>query len=235
MSLFTLFGIRFGWSSIIGLIPWLGDAIDLYFAYALVQMCQQVSSDPFSSHDPKNTSTTMHPPSRQHHHNTSTPTATGLPASLTSKMYTNVAIDFALGLVPFLGDIADASFKCNTKNVALLEKYLVEKYAPRSMSAGDKARSGLEVFPEDAGMVPGLESVGQSQGQGQGYAQYGSVNVSGVQGQGQGQRRQEEGEVGRNQNGGSRKWFGFGGKQGKKSDVERGQGGQENGTIPVTR
>jgi len=214
MSLFTLFGIRFGWSSIIGLIPWLGDAIDLYFAYAVVQMCQQVSSSSSSSSQLHN------PPSRQSHTNT-TPTSTGLPASITSKMYTNVAIDFALGLVPFLGDIADASFKCNTKNVALLEKYLVERYAPREMSQSERARSGLEVFPEDVGMVPGLDGVGQ----GQGHAQYGAVDARTVQ---QVQRREESG--------GGRGWFGFGGgkAQGRSGDVEQ-AGQQETGTIPARR
>jgi len=218
MSLFTLFGIRFGWSSIIGLIPWLGDAIDLYFAYAVVQICQQVSSEhPTQMHNP---------PSRQSH-TSPTPTSTGLPASITSKMYTNVAIDFALGLVPFLGDIADASFKCNTKNVALLEKYLVEKHAPKSMSQSERARSGLEVFPEDAGMVPGLEG-GQ-------HAQYGAVNSSGPTMGQQGQRKEQQEQRG---GGVVRGWFGFGGGKAQgRSDVEQGGGQvqQETGTIPARR
>jgi len=219
MSLFTLFGIRFGWSSIIGLIPWLGDVFDLYFAYAVVQICQQVSSDP--SHNPSNLTQTH--PSRQDNPKTAAPT--GLPAFITSKMYTNVAIDFALGLVPFLGDLADASFKCNTKNVALLERYLIEKHAPQSMSQNDRARSGLEVFPEDAGMVPGLEGVGQ--GQGQGHAQYGAVHAP----QQQGMRREEPEQRGAPSSG--RGWFGVGGgKTQGRSDVEQGRQ-QEKGTIPV--
>jgi hypothetical protein len=31
----------------------------------------------------------------------------GLPADIKSKMYVNIMLDFGIGLVPFLGDIAD--------------------------------------------------------------------------------------------------------------------------------
>lgn len=53
----------------------------------------------------------------------------GLPAPLRMKMMINVVIDFFIGLVPFLGDIADAVYKCNTRNAVLLEKHLREKGA----------------------------------------------------------------------------------------------------------
>ena len=39
-------------------------------------------------------------------------------------MQINVLIDFVVGLIPFIGDLADAAYKCNTKNVVLLEKEL---------------------------------------------------------------------------------------------------------------
>jgi len=42
-------------------------------------------------------------------------------------MYANMALDFGIGLVPVIGDIADAFFKCNTRNNILLERYLREK------------------------------------------------------------------------------------------------------------
>lgn len=42
-------------------------------------------------------------------------------------MYANMALDFGIGLVPVIGDIADAWFKCNTRNNVLLERYLREK------------------------------------------------------------------------------------------------------------
>lgn len=42
-------------------------------------------------------------------------------------MYTNLLIDFGVGLIPVVGDFADAWFKCNTRNNVLLEKYLRER------------------------------------------------------------------------------------------------------------
>lgn len=43
---------------------------------------------------------------------------------LRSTMMMNIMIDFAVGLVPFLGDVADALFRANTKNAVALEKML---------------------------------------------------------------------------------------------------------------
>lgn len=51
----------------------------------------------------------------------------GLPPALQSRMMLNIVMDFAVGLVPFLGDIADAIFKANSRNAWLLEEYLVKK------------------------------------------------------------------------------------------------------------
>lgn len=51
----------------------------------------------------------------------------GLPESVRIRMLLNIALDFGIGLVPFLGDIADALFRCNTRNAAILESYLREK------------------------------------------------------------------------------------------------------------
>lgn len=44
-----------------------------------------------------------------------------------SKMYVNIAIGFGIGLVPFIGDIADAIFKANSRNYALLYEFLHKK------------------------------------------------------------------------------------------------------------
>lgn len=51
----------------------------------------------------------------------------GLPASVKSKMVFNIIVDFAIGLVPFIGDVADALFRANTKNAVLLEEHLRQK------------------------------------------------------------------------------------------------------------
>jgi hypothetical protein len=46
-------------------------------------------------------------------------------------MQLNMIIDFGIGLVPFIGDLADAIYKCNSKNVVLLEKELRKRGAAR--------------------------------------------------------------------------------------------------------
>ncbi|KIW40240.1 uncharacterized protein PV06_07453 [Exophiala oligosperma] len=54
-----------------------------------------------------------------------------LPSSVKAHMRFNMALDFAIGLIPFIGDIADAVYKCNTRNVVLLEKVLRDRGAKR--------------------------------------------------------------------------------------------------------
>ena len=48
----------------------------------------------------------------------------GLPASVIMKMYMNIILDFSIGLVPSLGNIVDAIFQANTRNAAVLKKFL---------------------------------------------------------------------------------------------------------------
>jgi Domain of unknown function (DUF4112) len=59
-----------------------------------------------------------------------------LPSSVRMTMWRNLVFDFVIGLVPFLGDIADAMYKCNTKNVILLEGELVKRAEKRRRDAG---------------------------------------------------------------------------------------------------
>jgi hypothetical protein len=92
LSLGNFCGMRFGWGSVIGLIPGVGDVIDLCFAYMVYRTCCSVQPE--------------------------------LPSALKMRMVINMAIDFGIGLVPFIGDLADAVYKCNTRNVVLLEKEL---------------------------------------------------------------------------------------------------------------
>ena len=47
-----------------------------------------------------------------------------LPPTVRSRMLLNITIDFLVGLVPFIGDVADALYKCNTRNAALLYTHL---------------------------------------------------------------------------------------------------------------
>jgi hypothetical protein len=44
----------------------------------------------------------------------------GLPKDKLARMLTNVGIDFVGGAVPLLGDLFDAYFKSNKRNVALV-------------------------------------------------------------------------------------------------------------------
>jgi hypothetical protein len=49
---------------------------------------------------------------------------------VTARMAGNLALDFLLGAVPVLGDVADVAFKANLKNLQLLEK-AAEKHRRR--------------------------------------------------------------------------------------------------------
>jgi hypothetical protein len=53
----------------------------------------------------------------------------GLPLNIKMEMYVNICLDFVIGLLPFLGDIADALFRANIRNAVVLERYLHEKGA----------------------------------------------------------------------------------------------------------
>jgi len=97
MSLFNFCGIRFGWSSVVAIVPVIGDALDAFMAMMVYRSCQKVEG--------------------------------GLPTEVQAKMMFNIILDFAVGLVPFIGDLADALFRANTRNAVVLEKYLRQKGA----------------------------------------------------------------------------------------------------------
>src|SRR6185503_6213189 len=48
----------------------------------------------------------------------------GVPRWLLARMALNVAFDGAVGVVPLAGDLFDAAFKANRRNVRLLRKHL---------------------------------------------------------------------------------------------------------------
>jgi hypothetical protein len=47
----------------------------------------------------------------------------GLPKIVIARMVFNIAADFVVGSIPFLGDAADVVWKVNTRNLRLLNKY----------------------------------------------------------------------------------------------------------------
>jgi hypothetical protein len=57
-----------------------------------------------------------------------------IPLVVRWRMLLNVVIDVVIGIVPFLGDVADFFWKSNSINFALLERHAA---APRQASAGD--------------------------------------------------------------------------------------------------
>ncbi|WKT48962.1 Protein of unknown function DUF4112 [Fusarium oxysporum f. sp. vasinfectum] len=94
LALFSCCGIRFGWGSVLGLIPAIGDVLDMLLALLVMRTCMKIDG--------------------------------GLPTSVKSRMMFNIIIDFVIGIVPFAGDIADAAFKANTRNAALLRATLAD-------------------------------------------------------------------------------------------------------------
>ena len=48
----------------------------------------------------------------------------GLPANLKFKMLRNSVLDFAMGLLPVLGDVVDIGFRSNLRNVRIIAVYL---------------------------------------------------------------------------------------------------------------
>ncbi|KAI1828335.1 hypothetical protein F4861DRAFT_178356 [Xylaria intraflava] len=60
----------------------------------------------------------------------------GLPLSLRLSMYFWLLIDLVIGLVPFVGDVADALVLANTRNAAALEAHLRQKGQRNLRSSG---------------------------------------------------------------------------------------------------
>ena len=56
-----------------------------------------------------------------------------LPATVMSRMILNIGIDTLSGMIPIVGDIVDAGFKANLRNVALLEEALASRTPPKDV------------------------------------------------------------------------------------------------------
>lgn len=55
----------------------------------------------------------------------------GAPRSVLMRMMSNVMIETVIGAIPFAGDLFDAAFKANTRNLALLAKYQLDPVGSR--------------------------------------------------------------------------------------------------------
>jgi hypothetical protein len=82
--------VRFGWDSILGLFPGLGDALTSIISLLIVHHAWQTGASLFTL----------------------------------ARMIGNVAADFLLGSIPFVGDLLDVAFKANRRNAGLLEQHL---------------------------------------------------------------------------------------------------------------
>ena len=51
----------------------------------------------------------------------------GAPGSMIGRMLANVLLDTLVGAVPIIGDLFDAGWKANSRNVSMLEKWLGEE------------------------------------------------------------------------------------------------------------
>lgn len=60
----------------------------------------------------------------------------GASRAVLTRMVGNVAIEALVGTVPFLGDLFDAAFKANVRNVRLLEQHLAAPGAAARASRG---------------------------------------------------------------------------------------------------
>lgn len=55
----------------------------------------------------------------------------GAPRSVLLRMMSNVVIETVIGTIPFAGDLFDAGFKANTRNLALLAQYQLDPVKSR--------------------------------------------------------------------------------------------------------
>jgi len=58
----------------------------------------------------------------------------GAPAPMLRRMLANVAVDTIVGSVPLVGDLFDAGWKANSRNVAMLEEWAGETRTPQTHS-----------------------------------------------------------------------------------------------------
>ncbi|KTW29698.1 hypothetical protein T552_00906 [Pneumocystis carinii B80] len=85
--------MRFGWSAIIGMIPVIGDIINLYLSMRIVKIYMKA----------------------------------GISKAIVIEMYINIIIAFSMGLIPIIGDMLFAYYKCNIRNYIIFEKALKER------------------------------------------------------------------------------------------------------------
>jgi hypothetical protein len=79
-----------------------------------------------------------------------TAAAASLPSSVLTHMLFNVAFDFVIGLVPFVGDLVDMAYKANTRNALVLEDYLRQRGRENLRKSGMPVPVDLSLGDVDA-------------------------------------------------------------------------------------
>ncbi|KAI9801144.1 MAG: hypothetical protein M1825_003418 [Sarcosagium campestre] len=180
MGLFNFCGIRFGWGSVIGLVPVIGDVLDALLALMVIRTCTSVGT---------------------------------LPTMTKMTMIVNLAMDFVVGLIPFVGDLVDAAYKCNTRNVVLLENHLRDKAKKNRQSQGHQQPafdpSLGENYDRSSDEEPDVPP---------------SYKTTAPGATAQQPTRPERVAVPSTDRAGGRGFFGFGSQQQRGTDVEMGQG-----------
>lgn len=72
--------------------------------------------------------------------------ALGVSKSILARMALNVAVEGLVGMIPFAGDVFDAAFKANQRNVRLLNAYLDQPVRTTRASWGFLAALGLALL-----------------------------------------------------------------------------------------
>lgn len=106
------------------LAPSVGDFVELILALILVNMAMKISDNKKSD-----------------------------ARWVKGKMCTNIAINFAIGLFPVLGDIADIFYRCNSKNADLLEDLLYRR-VKQALKASREKRAVKVVNPDHTAAHP---------------------------------------------------------------------------------
>lgn len=69
----------------------------------------------------------------------------GAGPAVVARMLLNVAVETVVGVVPVIGDVFDATWKANTRNLALLERHLADPGRARAVSRGFWIGVGLSL------------------------------------------------------------------------------------------
>ena len=77
----------------------------------------------------------------------------GLPRWKIARMMGNVAFDTAIGIVPFVGDVADVMFKANRRNLKIVREHLAKEGVtlaerPPAAARDGQARGGTVIDAE---------------------------------------------------------------------------------------